>query len=166
MPKPTDPRLIDELTGLSNEWHFRILFDFAFAGGDRGIPVTLVLFEIERFEDYRRREGSDVAADALRHFAALLGRTTREMDLTVRLHGARFLTLLRDCNLQGGLVFADRVQQFVGSLEEEHGLTVAMGMAAYEDSMETSEELMEAAKNALARSVREGKGTLHTSRDR
>lgn len=166
LPRPNDPRLIDELTGLSNEWHFRILFDFAFAGGDRGIPLTLVLFEIEGFEDYRRTNGSDLAADALRHFAGLLGGTTRDMDLTVRLHGARFLSLLRDCNLQGALVFADRVQDITESLEEEYGLTVAMGMAAYDDAMESSEDLMDAAKKALARSVREERGAVHTSRDR
>ena len=166
MPRPNDPRLVDELTGLSNEWHFRILFDYAFAGGDRGIPVTVVLFEIEDFEEYRRTEGSERAADALRHFGGLLGDNTRDMDLTVRLHGPRFLSLLRDCNLQGALVFADRVQQVTGSLEEAYGLTVAMGMAAYEDSMESPQDLMAAAKKALARSVEEGKGALHTSKDR
>jgi diguanylate cyclase (GGDEF)-like protein len=165
VPRPNDPRLIDELTGLSNEWHFRILFDFAFAGGDRGIPVTVVLLEIEGFEAYRQRKGSDAAADALRHFAGLLAGTTREMDLTVRLHGARFLTLLRDCNLQGGLVFADRIQRQVESLEEDHGLSVAVGMAAFEDGMEKPDDLLDAAKAALARSVSEGAGTVHTSRD-
>lgn len=165
MPGPTDPRLVDELTGLSNEWHFRILFDFAFAAGDRGVPLTLVLLEIEGFEEYRMRSGSDRAAEALRHFAGLLGGTTRDMDLTVRLHGARFLSLLRDCNLQGGLVFADRVQQLARSLEEKYGLSVAVGVASYEDSMEEADDLFDAAKRALARSVREGAGAVHTSRD-
>lgn len=166
MPRPNDPRLIDELTGLSNEWHFRILFDFAFAAGDRGIPLTLVLFEIEGFEEFRRREGSDVASDALQHFAGLLGTTSRDMDVTVRLHGARFLSLLRDCNLQGGLVFVDRVQVHTASLQEKYGLTVAMGVAAYQEGMTQSDELMEAAKKALARSVETGPGTVSTPRDR
>jgi len=165
VPRPTDPRLIDELTGLSNEWHFRILFDFAFAAGDRGIPLTLVLFEIEGFEDYRREHGSDAAAKALRAFGTILGESTRDMDVTVRLHGARFLSLLRDCNLQGGLIFVDRVQVRTSSVEEEFGLHVAMGIAAYEEEMEESEELLDAAKRALARSVQIGSGTVSTSRD-
>lgn len=166
MPTPNDPRLVDELTGLSNEWHFRILFDFAFAAGDRGIPLTLVLTELAGFEEYRRTAGSDAAADALRRYADLLGGTTRDMDLTVRLHGARFLSLLRDCNLQGGLVFADRVQQIARSIEEEYGLSVAVGVATYEESMEESDQLLAAAKSALARSVGEGTGSVHTARDR
>ncbi|MDX1568003.1 MAG: diguanylate cyclase [Longimicrobiales bacterium] len=165
MPRPTDPRLIDELTGLSNEWHFQILFDFAFAGGDRGIPLTIVLFEIEAFEDYRREQGSDAAAEVLRAFGRILGDSTREMDVTVRLHGARFLSLLRDCNLQGGLVFVDRIQVRTSLLEEEHGLKVAMGVAAYEDGMKESDELLDAAKRALARSLEMGAGTVSTSRD-
>ena len=165
MPRPTDPRLIDELTGLSNEWHFRILYDFAFAAGDRGIPLTLVLFEIEGFEAYRRLRGSELAGKALRDFGGLLGRMTREMDVTVRLHGARFLSLLRDCNLQGGLVFVDRIQQGTGALEDEHGLSVAVGVAAYEEGMEKPSDLLDAAKGALARSVELGGGTVSTSRD-
>jgi len=165
VPRPTDPRLIDELTGLSNEWHFRILYDFAFAAGDRGIPLTLALFEIEGFETYRRREGSAEAAAVMRDSAHLLARTSREMDLTVRLHGARFLSLLRDCNLQGGLIFADRAQENFRDLEERYGLKVAMGMASYEESMENPEELFDAAKEALARAVSEGVGAVHTSRD-
>ncbi|MFP3949349.1 MAG: GGDEF domain-containing protein [Longimicrobiales bacterium] len=165
MPRPTDPRLVDELTGLSNEWHFQILFDFAFAAGDRGIPLTLVLFEIEGFEDYRRHEGSDAAAEVLRVFGKLLGDSTREMDVTVRLHGARFLSLLRDCNLQGALVFVDRIQLETSLLEEKYGLRVAVGVAAYEERMKVSDELLDAAKRALARSVEMGAGSVSTSRD-
>lgn len=165
MPRPTDPRLIDELTGLSNEWHFRILYDFAFAAGDRGIPLTLVLFEIDGFEDFRRRQGSDVAAEALRSFGTLLGDSTRGMDVTVRLHGARFLSLLRDCNLQGGLVFVDRIELRSTTLEEKYGLTVAVGVAAYEEDMEAPDDLLDRAKRALARSVEIGGGTVSTSRD-
>lgn len=165
MPRPTDPRLIDELTGLSNEWHFRILYDFAFAAGDRGIPLTLVLFEIEGFEAYRRGNGSDRADEALRAFGTLLGDTSREMDLTVRLDGARFLSLLRDCNLQGGLVYVDRIQRGASSLEGEHGLTVAVGVAAYQKEMELPDDLLDAVKRALARSVEAGAGTVSTSRD-
>lgn len=165
MPRPTDPRLADELTGLSNDWHFDILFDFAFVAGDRGIPLTLVLFEVEGLEDYRTSHGSDDADEALRHFAGLLAGTSREMDVAARLDQARFVSLLRDCNLQGGLIFVDRVQRLARSLEEEHGLTVAMGMAAYEDRMTDSGELMAAAEAALARSLRDGEGAVHTSRD-
>lgn len=165
MPKPTDPRLADELTGLSNEWHFDILFDFAFVAGDRGIPLTLVLFEVEGFEDYRTAHGSDAAEEPLRYFAGLLAGTSREMDVVARLDQARFVSLLRDCNLQGGLILADRVQRLVRSLEDEHGLTVAVGIAAYEDAMKESGELMAAAEAALARSLRDGEGAVHTSRD-
>lgn len=165
MPRPTDPRLLDDLTGLSNEWHFRILYDFAFAAGNRGIPLTLVLFEIEGFDEYRRRNGSEDATKALRVFGDLLGETTREMDLTVRLQGSRFLCLLRDCNLQGALVFVDRVQQGTTPLEGEHGLHVAVGVAAHDEGMEEPADLLEAAKRTLARSVEIGGGTVSTSRD-
>ncbi len=165
MPRPTDPRLLDELTGLSNEWHFQILFDFAFAAGDRGIPLTLVLFEIEGFEEYRREKGSGTAAEVLRAFGELLRGSTRDMDVTVRLHGSRFLSLLRDCNLQGGLIFVDRIQVGTSSLEEKYGLKVAVGMASYEEGMDESEELLDTAKRALARSVEIGAGTVSTSRD-
>lgn len=165
LPRSTDPRLVDELTGLSNELHFQILFDFAFPAAARGISLALVLFEIEGFEAYRRRNGGEAATEAVRHFAAVLDGTSREMDVTARLHGPRFLSLLRDCNLSGALVYTDRVQRHARTVQKRYGLTIAMGVAAYEPGMEGPDDLLEEAKGALARSVAEGAGALHTSRD-
>lgn len=163
---PTDPRLTDELTGLSNEWHFRILFEFAFVAGVRGAPLTLVLFEVEGFEEYRTENGSDAADEALRRFGGLLADTSREMDLPARLDGARFAALLRGCNPQGGLILADRVQRLVRSAQEGQELSIAVGIAAYESWMTEPDELMTAAEEALTRSLRAGSGAVRTSRDR
>lgn len=163
---PTDPGLADELTGLSNERHFRILLDFAFVAGGRGAPLTLVLFEVGGLEDYRTANGSDAADEALRRLAGLLADTNREMDLAARLDQARFVSMLTDCNLQGGLIFTDRVRRLARPVEEDHGLTLSTGIAAYEQWMKEPHELLAAAEEALARSLREGTGAVHTSRDR
>lgn len=162
---PPDPRLVDPRTGLSNELHFRILLDFAFPAAARGISLALVLFEVDGFDGYRSRNGEQAAAEALRHFAAVLDGTSREMDVTARLEGPRFLSLLRDCNLSGALVYADRVQRHARTVRKRYGLTVATGIAAYEPGMEEPSVLVEEARRALARSLTEGSGALHTSRD-
>ncbi|MFW6200525.1 MAG: hypothetical protein ACOC8K_08130, partial [Gemmatimonadota bacterium] len=70
-----------------------------------------------------------------------------------------------DCNLQGALVFVDRIQLETSLLEEKYGLRVAVGVAAYEERMKVSDELLDAAKRALARSVEMGAGSVSTSRD-
>lgn len=166
MPRPPDPSLTDALTGLSNDWHFRILLDYVFRAAHRGAPLTLVLFEIRDFEDYRATRGDDAADETLRDFGGLLASTTRDVDVAARLGPARFASALPDCNLQGGLILVDRMRRLARSLQEERGVTLATGVAPYEQGMEADDELLAAAEGALARSLREASGTVATSRDR
>lgn len=149
MPIPDDPQLTDPLTGLSNRWHFRMLSSAALAAAGRGIPFTIVLLEIDGYRQFREDAGGGVGKEAIRHFANLLSSTSREMDLTARLHGARFLSLLRDCDRRGGRIYAERVQRQTRSLQHEYGLTVSMGVAAHEAGMSDRAELVRTAEGVL-----------------
>lgn len=165
MTGPTDPALVDEATGLSNEWHFEILYDFAFAAGDRGIPITLVLIQIDGV-DRSGGSGSDGDVDdrVIRTGAVLAG-GTREMDVVAHLGGGRFLCLLMDCNLQGGLVFADRIRSLVETLRGEWDLTLSMGMASYTKGMTESSALLDRTRRCLERAMAESGDRLVTTRD-
>lgn len=162
MSRPSDPSLVDEATGLSNERHFRIIYDFAFAGGDRGIPLTVVMIQVDGADP--ARGGGDVDEGVVRT-GALLGGTTREMDVAAHLGGGRFLCLLVDCNFQGGVVFADRVRTLAQSLRSDLNLALSLGMASYEDGMEEPDELLDAAKRCLAGALADGGDSLVTTRD-
>lgn len=149
LPDPEDSRLTDPLTGLSNRWHFRTFASTALAAADRGVPFTIVLLEIDGYRMFREDSGGELANEALRHFANLLDSTSRETDLIARLHGCRFLSLLRDCDRRGGRIYAERVHRQTRSLEHEYGLTVSIGLAAHEDGIEDAAVLLRMAEDAL-----------------
>lgn len=150
MPRPTDPDLLDDLTGLSNERHFRIIYEFAFAIAERGIPLSIAVFDLHDFESYRGERGEEDAETAIRRFGEILGGTTRQMDVVARVGETRCASLLVDCNVQGAMIFADRVLALCEDLEDEWGILPDAGIAAYDPSMEgRPEALRDGAEAAL-----------------
>lgn len=163
MPRPTDPALVDSRTGLSNERHFRILYEFAFAAGDRGIPLTLALLTVNGGEG-----SSDAGEDVdprVQRMGALLSGASREMDVVAHMDDGRFLALLLDCNLQGGLIFADRMRGLVDSLREEWDVTLSLGLAAYQEGMNDPDELLELVGRCLETARADGGDRVVTPRD-
>lgn len=134
--------------------HFHIVLDFAFGIADRGIPLSVVVIEPDGWPD-GEVEGSD--REALERLAADVASRTRRSDRVSRVADARFAALLVDCNRQGALIFADRLQVAAGPFSEMSGRSVSCGIATFGWGMETPSDLLDAAAAALAR-AQEGGG--------
>lgn len=152
MPAPPDPSLADELTGLSNRNHFDIIYDFAFHVATRGVPVTLVIFQV----DGDPGEGGTPAKKRLAGFAEALRSATRTTDLAARLSEHRLVALLVDCNQQGGLVYADRVLDAAREILDQEGLTASAAVTAYEKEMKGPAALLARAEATLDGAVAAG----------
>ena len=161
MPRPTDPDLLDTLTGLSNEHHFEIVYEFAFSVAERGIPLCIVVLELHGFEEFQERRGEYEAEAAVRRFGEILGETTRQMDVVARIEESRCACILLDCNLQGGMVFSDRVQGMCEPLDEEWGLFPSVGLAAYDSAMQGRPDALRlGAETALREALEKGAGSV------
>jgi PleD family two-component response regulator len=152
MPAPPDPSLADELTGLSNRNHFGIIYDFAFHVASRGVPVTLVIFQV----DGHPEERGAPAEQHLAGFAEALRSSTRTTDLAARLSEHRLVTLLVDCNQQGGLIYADRVLDAAREVLGQKGLTASAAVASYEKELEGPAALLARAEATLDGAVAAG----------
>ncbi len=141
----TDPR-----TGLSSQWHFDVIFDFVFELGDRGVPMTLVVFEIDGLSAHAAEGGADAREAAVGGFGRLLAEGSRKMDLTARHGDERLVCLLVACNVQGGMVFADRIRAEAEEFSASTGLTLSAGVAAYTGEMKGRDDLETAAMKSLA----------------
>jgi PleD family two-component response regulator len=146
MPAPPDPSLADELTGLSNRNHFDIVYDFAFHVATRGVPVTLVIFQVD----------GDPGESHLTGFAEALRSATRTTDLAARLSEHRLVALLVDCNQHGGLIYADRVLDAAREHLDQEGLTASAAVAAYEKEMAGPAALLARAEATLDGAVAAG----------
>lgn len=150
--------LTDELTGMANRRYARVVLDQEFAAARRGRPLALVMLDIDEFKGYNDLHGHGAGDEALRVFAAVLQRTTRQMNLSARYGGEEFISILSDTNTDGALIFLERVRGSLAAARIPTGpITFSAGVAAYEPGMAEPEELVAAADAALYRAKERGR---------
>jgi GGDEF domain-containing protein len=110
-----------------------------------------------RFPRLQRPDGEAGGDEALQAFAALLASSTRRMNLSARIGGEEFMSILSGADEEGARAFADRVREtFRQSRPASRELTVSAGVASFHPSMRTPDELVGAADLALFRAKEEG----------
>lgn len=127
----------DPLTGLAN----RRVFDATLAAevqrsARAGLPLSLLLLDIDHFKDFNDRHGH-IAGDAcLRQIGQALHRTvSRPADLVARYGGEEFAVILPDTDEHGAWALAQRLLAQVRRLSIDHGaestspVTVSIGVA-------------------------------------
>jgi len=141
--------LTDSLTGMPNRRHSVVFIEAAFAAAKRGIPLTVVLFDIDHFKVYNDSRGHLAGDEALKKVAEILLGSTRKMNLTARWGGDEFLSMLSDTPLEGGRIFAERVLSDIHQAFPDGSLTLSAGVARYTDVMDTPTRLLAAADQAM-----------------
>lgn len=132
------PALTDPNTGLANGLHFELVYSYLFSAGYRGLTFTVMLLSMG---------GPDaVPAERLRAVGQKIQRTTRDSDLVAHVGRGRFVVLLLGTNLQGARIAADRIEL---ALADVAGGNLSFGLAAYDNTMQDSTALLEAADKAL-----------------
>ena len=156
-------RLVYPATGLSSEWQFEIVLDFVFPIAHRGVTLTLVLFRID--------EG-DWAVDHLKpdqvvtDLGSTLRGVTRSSDVIARFGEDMFICLLPLCNLQGGLVFADRMRDALEDFTKRTGTTVSAAVARHRgDGEGSARDMLMALKRALVAAHSGGGDRVELSAD-
>jgi diguanylate cyclase (GGDEF)-like protein len=96
-----------------------------------GSPLSLVLFDIDRFKNINDRSGHAVGDRVLRGISEILSASQRGSDLAMRWGGEEFLVLLPDVGLAGARIFAERVRENVQNLTvaDAGRITVSAGVS-------------------------------------
>lgn len=147
--------LRDYLTGLGNR---RAFFEAAEVELERrrrhDRPTAMIMFDADHFKTINDKHGHAGGDAVLRHLAATLNLTFREVDVVARVGGEEFAVLLPSTDLEGAAVVANRLRLLVeqaGVRIDEHiiGYTVSAGVAAMDDTVNDLEGLMRRADQAL-----------------
>jgi len=141
--------LTDTLTGMSNRRHSVVFLEAAFAAARRGIPLAVVLFDVDRFKQYNDTRGHLAGDEALKKLSKVLAGSTRKMNLTARWGGEEFLSILSDTPLDGARIFAERILSEVHQAFPDGSVTLSGGVARYVDGMDTPARLLAAADQAM-----------------
>jgi diguanylate cyclase (GGDEF)-like protein len=141
--------LLDSLTGMPNRRHSVVFVEAAFAAAKRGIPFTVVLFDVDRFKAYNDSKGHLAGDEALKKISEVLISSTRKMNLTARWGGEEFLSMLSDTPVEGGRIFAERVLSEIHQTFPDGSITMSAGVARYTEGMDTPTRLLAAADEAM-----------------
>jgi diguanylate cyclase (GGDEF)-like protein len=87
---------VDDLTGLPNRRHFNNEFVRAYNLARRGIPMAVVLIDLDNFKKLNSQAGKTAGDQALKLFANTLQQYCRKTDFAARLGGDEFALLLLD----------------------------------------------------------------------
>lgn len=151
--------LTDPLVQLPNRRQLDLFLEKEFAAAQRGRPLCVVLYDLDRFKEYNDTHGHRAGDIALIRFAGVLRRETRAMNLAARYGGEEFATVLSGTDINGGKAHAERVRRAVWELFGGE-LSVSAGVAVYDPSMATPVDLVVAADRALYRAKMNGRNQV------
>jgi diguanylate cyclase (GGDEF)-like protein len=148
--------LIDPLTGLRNRRHFmeHLETEFSFAARHRS-PLSLVMFDIDRFKDLNDAHGHLVGDEVLRSIAGQLMRATRKEDLAARYGGEELALICRQAPVERAFALAERIRRTIETarlLESQphRSVTVSAGVAGVpHPKIDDPQALIRAADEAL-----------------
>lgn len=158
----------DILTGLYNYAFFRQSGQQKFLEAKRSrLPLSIMMLDIDNFKAYNDQFGHQAGNIALRCFARELKHSTRDYDLVARYGGEEFVVLVT-ANLNNTFDLAQRIHQRIATVctpsshpELYRSITVSIGLASVTESINTLEDLIEAADMELYRAKQAGKNRVH-----
>jgi diguanylate cyclase (GGDEF)-like protein/PAS domain S-box-containing protein len=157
---------IDFLTGIYNRQMFNELAAVEMQRSRRyGAPLSLVMFDLDRFKEINDRHGHATGDHVLRETAALVAANIRAQDIFARWGGEEFMLLCPSSDLPQAAILAEKLRGLVERCHFGEGLTVtaSFGVTRFleEDTVESfssraDERLYLAKKNGRNRVEAEG----------
>ncbi len=149
----------DSLTGLANRRYFDVTLTTEFYRLRRsGLPLSLIMFDVDRFKGFNDSYGHLAGDDCLRQIAltlkAFVGRVA---DLPARYGGDEFFALLPETDSRGATELAERLRQAVEALAIPHAesdianhVTISLGVVTvYTARLASPEQVVALADEAL-----------------
>ncbi len=160
----------DHLTGLFNRRAFiETANEMSARQGERGEPVTMLMFDLDKFKSINDRFGHGVGDSALRVFAKVASSSIRATDVIGRLGGEEFAALIPE-ETDGALQVAERLRlafQEAGVTIDGHaiGATVSIGVATSFAAVPDLDALLLRADAALYAAKNGGRNRHHVADD-
>jgi diguanylate cyclase (GGDEF)-like protein len=124
----------------------------------RKTPVSLLLIEIDQWDDYRERYGHLRGEETFNELSAILTDEIRQIDTICRYTENRFALILAETDRKGGTVFAERLRETLNRRlfpdntgERTVGLTLSAGLVTFPFDGKDKFALLQAGEEALHR---------------
>lgn len=133
-------------------------------------PLSLLMIDIDHFKSVNDEYGHPVGDTVLKQVSDLLEEQTRDPDVTGRYGGEEFAIILPETPAQEAIELADRIRDELRDRSFESGdgdtfhVTCSIGVAEKSNLIDTPEQLLEQADDALyqAKNTGRDKTVLHS----
>lgn len=153
----------DELTGVNNRRRFAEDLNLHAALAARhGLPLSLIMLDVDHFKSYNDSFGHRAGDDVLRTIATILRSEVREHDLVARYGGEEFVLLLPSTSSEAAVEVAERLRKSIAKgMWNAMPLTASFGVATTDPSHSISaEDLVAQADEALYLSKNTGRNRV------
>ncbi|MBU6450236.1 MAG: diguanylate cyclase [Cyanobacteria bacterium REEB67] len=144
--------VVDAHTGLTNRWQFDTALDKEVERSQRkNHQMSVLLIDIDHLAQINEHLGEERGDETIKHVAATIKKTVRDIDVPCRYGGEEFAVILPETSHSDALEVADRLRQQVRNTPASGiGLvTVSVGVATYPDNAADSKTLMHDLEEAL-----------------
>jgi diguanylate cyclase (GGDEF)-like protein len=119
-------------------------------------PMSLLLIEIDRWNEYNRQYSHLKGEQTLNEISSILMNQARQIDMVCRYGENRFALILTETDRKGGLIFADRLRETIGRHlfqnekgERSVGLTISAGLVTFPFDAKEKLSLIQSMEQAL-----------------
>jgi len=128
-------------------------------------PLCLLLLDIDYFKLVNDTYGHDAGDEVLKCLTQKAHMVLRETDIFARFGGEEFAALLVQTSRQGALLTAERLRAAVEAMplpqiSDTFSITISIGVALFDDSDASIEELIKRADKAMYRAKENGRNCV------
>jgi diguanylate cyclase (GGDEF)-like protein len=124
-------------------------------------PMSLMMLDVDEFKSYNDNWGHPAGDIALRIVADILKETLRAADVAARYGGEEFAVLLPQTTSSEAAAIAERIRQRIERTEfPKRKVTVSIGIASVSAEIESADEIVNAADNALYDAKNQGRNNV------
>lgn len=156
----------DNLTGLTNRANLFVKGeDLMKTSLQEQLQLSVFLFDIDNFKDINDRFGLRVGDLVLAKVAQLVSETMRSRDIFARLDCEEFVAVLPNTDVDKAKAIAVRVIEKIAGydfseLGIEHNITLSIGVANNDDTMNIFDDLLHAADLAMYQARAQGRNQM------
>jgi diguanylate cyclase len=159
--------LQDSLTGISNRRHLnKRLFEEFMRHKRYNRALSLVMIDIDNFKNINDTYGHQFGDTVLKEISGAFSSIMRIGEIIARYGGEEFCAVLPETDIDGAKIFSERLRMLVSELEIKYNeetsvkTTVSIGIAGLDKTVNSVEELVGNADNALYKSKQNGKNMV------
>jgi diguanylate cyclase (GGDEF)-like protein len=143
----------DQLTGIYNRRHFETSLDQEIERARRySSTLSLLMIDVDNFKQLNDRHGHLVGDRLLYQLTRECERCLRASDVFCRYGGDEFAIIAPETPGAAALALARRMRQNIASMELDGSagaLAISIGVAVWEESLKTKDDIIAAADSAL-----------------